>query len=610
MRKIYLLSVFFFFFGMSTRAQEHSLMLRQLSQEQLPASTLFHFPNAVQTAYYELDLTLLNTFTEVALPTPNQVLHLNFQRTYEYSHGVSSWYAKTDQGGGYAIFSFFNGAISGKAMSDDHQVYMIQQINATNIFAITQVQTDAMQEASAQDEDALVYATGGKPTKRPNADVCAAGSTCAGSSVVDLMVLGNAGAITDGGGSVASFTTNVGTVVTEMNTALTNSGVNNLSFNLVHADAYTFTTTASSSTDLGTFSNDVNVQNLRNTHKADLAGLWVGSGSYGSCGIGWLNTNATNYNDAAAFTVSDYSCATTNLTFAHECGHNMGLRHDWYVDNSTTPCSHHHGYVNQVVIPSGTPSTGRWRTIMAYNDQCSVNGFNCTRLPRWANPTLNYLGDPMGVAIGNAEPSNEAYAFERMGCVVSNFRINIAAPVVLKEFSGAVDGNDLLLNWVTSSEYTNSGFEIQYRTSLSDEYRVAGFVKGQGNSSQTHAYQFQIADRSPGAYYIRLAQYDMDGHVTYSRVIRLQVESEAMYYSFTPNPVTGPSRLIVYTPQKQTIRWYLSDMTGTVLLKNEKGLSVEGRQEVRMPTENLAPGMYLLQIQSSEGIKSLTMLKQ
>lgn len=610
MQKTYLLFLSFISFGLMARAQEHNLMLQQLTQEQVPTHHLFQFPNAVQTAYFELDLASLNTFSEIALPTGDQILHLNFQRTYEYSNGVSSWYAKTNLGGGYAIFSFFNGAISGKAMADDHHVYMIQQVNASNIFAITRVATDAMQETSATENDAPMYHAGGKPGKRPNADVCAVGSTCVGNAVVDLMVLGNAGAIADGGGSVASFTTNVGTVVTEMNSALTNSGVSNLSFNLVHADAYTFTTTASSSNDLSTFSNDVNVQNLRNTHKADLAGLWVGSGSYGSCGIGWLNTNATNYNDNAAFTVSDYNCATTNLTFAHECGHNMGLRHDWYVDNSTTPCSHHHGYVNQVVIPSGSPSTGRWRTIMAYNDQCATNGFNCTRLPRWANPSLNYLGDAMGSAIGNVEPSNEAYAFERMGCVVSTFRINIAAPVVLKEFSGETNNRDLLLNWITSSEYNNSGFEVQYRTSLTSEYQVAGFVPGHGNASQPNSYQFRISDRSPGAYYIRLAQHDIDGHITYSKVIRLQVESDAMYFSLAPNPVSASTRLIVYTPQKQTLRWCVRDMTGTVLLKNESGLSVEGRTELLVPTAQLASGMYLIQVLCAEGQKSLTFIKQ
>jgi hypothetical protein len=57
-------------------------------------------------------------------------------------------------------------------------------------------------------------------------------------------------------------------------------------------------------------------------------------------------------------------------------GHNMGLRHDWYVDASTTPCSHQHGYVNETALAQGTSSSSssRWRTIMAYNDRCAVAG--------------------------------------------------------------------------------------------------------------------------------------------------------------------------------------------------------------------------------------------
>ena len=58
---------------------------------------------------------------------------------------------------------------------------------------------------------------------------------------------------------------------------------------------------------------------------------------------------------------------------------------------------------------------------MAYNDECADAGFNCSRINRWANPSVNYNSAPTGIAIGNTNPSDEAFAFSRFACVVSQF---------------------------------------------------------------------------------------------------------------------------------------------------------------------------------------------
>jgi hypothetical protein len=78
---------------------------------------------------------------------------------------------------------------------------------------------------------------------------------------------------------------------------------------------------------------------------------------------------------------------TGYYSFGHEFGHLQGARHDTYVDSTMTPFSYGHGYV---YLP------GLWRTIMAYNNACSVFGMDCTRLQYWSNPTVPYGGQPMG----------------------------------------------------------------------------------------------------------------------------------------------------------------------------------------------------------------------
>ena len=96
---------------------------------------------------------------------------------------------------------------------------------------------------------------------------------------------------------------------------------------------------------------------------------------------------------AGAFGITCAACGAG--TFAHELGHNMGLSHDRYVGHGWLPYSY--GYVNQRAFADGAPESSRWRTIMAYVNQCSDAGLRCGSILRFSNPNQSYLGDPLGV---------------------------------------------------------------------------------------------------------------------------------------------------------------------------------------------------------------------
>ncbi len=357
--------------------------------------------------------------------TPELIVRSRFIKIHQHPTGSFSYEGKLEGPvSGEISFSKFNDRTAGMIVLADGKKYMIDQ-TAPGIFAISLSVDNIFIQRDASDD--FIEVEGDSQPNLAATSICDINSTCPSSSIIDIMVVYTAQAAANWGG-VSNTVANITQAVTNMTTSMTNSGINNVTFRLVHTEQVSYTESGSFSTDLSRLAGTTdgymdNVHALRDQYGADLVCLIIGSPT-SSCGIGYLNTSPTSYSASLGFNVSLYSCVVGNYTMAHECGHTMGLRHDWYVDASTTPCSHHHGYVNQTAVSQGTssPSSARWRTIMAYNNQCSNAGINCTRLNRWSNPLLTYNGDPTGIAIGNTQPSDEAYAFYRMACRVAEFR--------------------------------------------------------------------------------------------------------------------------------------------------------------------------------------------
>ena len=207
---------------------------------------------------------------------------------------------------------------------------------------------------------------------------------------------------------------------------------------LVHTEKIEYTESANDQeTDLRHITESNEVSKLRNKHKADLVHL-ITNEATDSCGIAWLNysLNPTGGFGVTARTARTGTCS--RRTFAHELGHNMGLKHDRYTvgnidSGGMLDGGYNYGYVNPHPFQTGTAQAECWHTIMAYRARCLESGKRPVSLMRFSNPQQGRNGVPLGVprthtSTGLDGPADAARALRENWNTIANFRQSPGTP--------------------------------------------------------------------------------------------------------------------------------------------------------------------------------------
>jgi hypothetical protein len=316
----------------------------------------------------EIDLRALADAGAVELVLPDGVFTAKLERIDTRKAGFT-WRGRI-HGGWDVLLTQHDGAISGLIYTPWVQYEVLPGPGGPRLAMID----PAMYPECAQEDAPSV---GGKAQAAQTAAV-------AGDVVdIDVMVVYTPQA-RDGAGGTAQIQSTIQAAVDITNTAYANSGVD-VRLNLVHVQQIGINDSNNSSTDLNNLRNNSTVQNLRNTHGADLVSMIVESN--GACGIGYVQRTPGASFAPFGFQVTTRSCAVGNLSFAHEFGHNQGCEHD--PANGTSPSSASYPYA------FGHFHSGAYRTVMSYSNQCTGG---CARAPYFSNPNVSHQGLATGIA--------------------------------------------------------------------------------------------------------------------------------------------------------------------------------------------------------------------
>jgi hypothetical protein len=211
-------------------------------------------------------------------------------------------------------------------------------------------------------------------------------------------------------GGVPQIEADARLAVSQMNQALANSG-QNVSVRLTGIVEVEYAETGNADTDLKWLRTNPQVAKFRSSWKADGVSMLVESMN-NACGLGYVMTNVSTAFAPYAFNVTQRGCATSNYSYAHETGHNVGCQHDRANAGFQGAYAYSYGYQ--------APNRA-FRTTLAYN--CA--GGNCPRVLYYSNPNVSYGGQPTGVSSTAANSADNAMTIANTAPVVAQFHTTL-----------------------------------------------------------------------------------------------------------------------------------------------------------------------------------------
>lgn len=183
--------------------------------------------------------------------------------------------------------------------------------------------------------------------------------------------------------------------------------------------------------------------------------------------------------------------------------------------------------------------------------------------------------------------------------------IPAALPVNLLSFDGKIVGEQSLLQWKVAMEKNISHYNLQ-RSAKGKSFSVIYKQVATTKNGEERTYDYTDAAPMEGANYYRLEMVNDNGKMEYSQVVLLYYRQNQGSVVIYPNP--AQQTLNVRYSLKTAINIKVMDVRGATVLEQRFD---QGNNTVGLSIGNLAAGMYMLQINGSDGYnQSLRFVKQ
>jgi hypothetical protein len=192
---------------------------------------------------------------------------------------------------------------------------------------------------------------------------------------------------------------------------------------------------------------------------------------------------------------------------------------------------------------------------------------------------------------------------------VYKFLADNSVPVELFSFVASQSNGSVELQWETSTELNNSGFEVERSINKSNFEKIS-FLPGYGTSSEKHFYSFTDKPDTDGKISYRLKQVDFNGDFSYSEVVEidfvtLREFSVAQNY---PNPFNPSTKIKFQISDFGFVALKVYDILGNevaTLVNEEKSA---GTYEIEFNATLLPSGVYFYQLKTGSFVETKKMI--
>ena len=291
--------------------------------------------------------------------------------------------------------------------------------------------------------------------------------------------------------------------------------------------------------------------------------------------------NSSNFSETSrSGTAPNQTCNytfTPNITTAGLSGNPKLLQYTFSAGGSTIYVCYN--------VPTGTTVVATTQTIPCG----SVNN----ALPSITNTNFPTATFSFPCAATGASVSWNAYNGANRNGGTGECANSTVLPVKLTSFTTKTEANGHLIQWTTAEEVNSEKFVVQ-RSQNAVIFNDIFTIETGANSNEPKRYSY--LDESPvfGANYYRLKQIDIDGTITFSKMIVAiwETETETLF----PNPISD-KKFDISGVKGEVTRTRLSSMDGReVAIKLDKSGEVVS---IRLP-KSISSGIYYLQIETTE----------
>lgn len=172
-------------------------------------------------------------------------------------------------------------------------------------------------------------------------------------------------------------------------------------------------------------------------------------------------------------------------------------------------------------------------------------------------------------------------------------------PIELVRFVGQCGGEGIELSWTTWTETNNDHFTVE-RSLNGEDFEIVDVLNGAGNSNQPISYELVDYSSYSGTSYYRLKMTDIYGKTSYSNVIAVTCGDGNVDFNFVNAYDVDHTEIVVeFTAhENEDFNIMLFDAAGRRAL-DFNGVAIDGMNKVRLPSGNLARGIYIINLNNN-----------